>query len=92
MAGAVGSGHSWWPGHTPHGKAWGRGRGRALGARITAGQGPRDSPRGGRGPLSREPDLPHQVSGVVRGERLFGGPCWGCPSNVQACFHHGAWH
>ena len=67
--------------------AWSRGR--TLGGRTAAGQGPRDIPSGAGGilfPWARPPSL--GLKGRQRGEAIPGTPL-GCPSNVQARFTAG---
>lgn len=89
--GPWGSVHSWWSGHTlSHGEGVGKGQGQgeeALGDRTT-GQGPRDSPNGGRGLLSCELTSLTRSQGSSEG-RLFGDPTGAAPQTCKLVFSMG---
>ena len=74
-----------------HGEAWGRGRGRgrALGDRTTAGQGPRDSPNGGRGLLSCELTSLTRSQGSSEGGGCLGDPTGAAPQTCKLVFSMG---
>ena len=72
-----------------HGEAWGRGRGRALGDRTTAGQGPRDSHNGGRGLLSCEPTSLTRSQGSSEGRGCLWDPTGAAPQMCKLVFSTG---